>query len=138
MQIEELLTSSDFLGWSGHALSTEEAVVLHNSLLLLQHENHWRGVFLWGRIFGSHQDYWIAMGYIRDALKGLIYYYSTDNGASWVLLPWPATDRAIALSRAAAFCFHGDPALVTDVACEEADFVTQGLGTNSFFYFCIP
>lgn len=119
MNINTLLNTIDTLGYSGQILTTEEAIVLHNSLLLLQNENHFRNIFFWGKIFGTNKDYYVAYGYVKDVLHGQIYYYSSD-GTNWGLLP-PVTDMAKLFTPLCTTRFQGDPALVIDVLCERDD-----------------
>lgn len=119
MNLNLLLNSVDYIGHTGLILSLEESIVLNNSLLLLQNENHFRNIFLWGKILGSNNDYYVAFGYVKDALLGRIYYYST-NMTDWGLLP-PPTERGKLLTQLATTSFQGDPALVIDILCEKDD-----------------
>lgn len=86
MNLESVVGTVETLGYFGHVISTEEAMLLHNSLLILQNENHFRNTFFWGRILGVEKDYYIAFGYVSDVLKGRVYYYSRDC-LNWGLLP---------------------------------------------------
>lgn len=117
MELDTILTSLDTSGHCGHVISTEESLILYNSLLLLQNENHFRRIYFWGKIFGADKDYYIAYGYIKDALTGRIYYYST-NCTDWGLLPQP-TDKGKTLTPLCTTKFQGDPALVIDVLLEK-------------------
>lgn len=116
MDLDAILTSLDSCGQHGHVITTEESMVLYNSLLLLQNENHFRKIYFWGRIFGADKDYYIAYGYVKDALLGRIYYYST-NCTDWGLLPKP-TEKGILLTPLCTTKFQGDPALVVDILIE--------------------
>lgn len=119
MNLESVLGTLETTGYVGHVICTEEAMVLHNSLLILQNENHFRNTFFWGRISGVERDYYIAFGYVTDALKGRVYYYSRDC-VNWGLLPNP-TQHA---KKVTPFCntkFQGDPALVIDIMIEREE-----------------
>lgn len=119
MNINSLLNTVDYLGPYGIVLTLEESIILHNSLLILQNENHFRNVFYWGKIYSINTDYYIAYGYIKDALLGHVYYYS-QNMTDWMLLP-PPTENAKMLTKIVTTNFFGDPTLVIDVLCEKYD-----------------
>lgn len=91
MDLNSILDCLHHVGHSGHVVSTEEQIVLHNSLLILQNENHFRNVFFWGKILGAERDYFVAYGYVKDALHGRVYYYSR-NCVNWGLMPKPTKD----------------------------------------------
>lgn len=106
MNINDILQSLDTSGHFGHVLSTEESIILHNSLLILQNENHFKTVFFWGKIYGAEKDYYIAYGYHKDALYGKVYYYSR-NCLDWGLLPKP-TKSGLILTPLATAIFQGN------------------------------
>ncbi|KAK9885690.1 hypothetical protein WA026_012455 [Henosepilachna vigintioctopunctata] len=119
MNLESVLGTLESLGYVGHTISTEEGIILHNSLMILQNENHFRNTFFWGRIFGVEKDYYIAFGYVKDVLKGRVFYYSIDC-INWGLLPNPT----IHAKKVTPFCntkFQGDPSLVIDVLIEKEE-----------------
>ncbi|RZC39253.1 Radial spoke domain containing protein [Asbolus verrucosus] len=117
MNLDEILNTLHISEQSGHVISTEEGIILHNALLILQNENHFRKIFFWGRIFGTDNDYYLAYGYRSDALHDRIFYYST-NCLNWGLLPSP-TEYAKKLTPLCTVKFQGDPALVLDVLLEK-------------------
>lgn len=117
MNLDEVLDSLHISEQSGHIISTEESLILHNSLLILQNENHFRKIYFWGRIFGTDNDYYITFGYRSDALLDKVFYYST-NCYNWGLLPKPK-DYAKQLVPLCTARFQGDPALVLDVLLEK-------------------
>lgn len=88
MNLNMILQSLDSFGSNGLIISTEESFVLHNSLLILQNENHFKQVFFWGKIYAKEKDYYIAYGYERDILIGKVFYYS-NNCVDWGRLPKP-------------------------------------------------
>lgn len=91
MNLNSILQNLDLTGHFGHVISTEESLVLHNSLLILQNENHFKQIFFWGKIYGTEKDYYVAYGYERDILTGKVFYYST-NCLDWGRLPKPTRD----------------------------------------------
>ncbi|XP_069704381.1 radial spoke head protein 9 homolog [Periplaneta americana] len=113
MNINSLHSSLNYIAYCGNTLTNEQCVILQNSLIILQNENNFANVFLWGRIFGLDNDYFIAFGYEKDALKGRIFYYSTDL-TNWGILP-VATKRAKRLALLSSTRFQGDAALQLDV-----------------------
>lgn len=125
MDLDSLLNSTETAGLCGNVISTEEGIVLNNSLLLLQNENHFRKVYFWGRISGSDKDYYIAFGYVKDALVGKVHYYSL-NCVDWGLLPSP-TDTGKMLTPLCTTQFQGDPAVVIDILVDKDE---TSLGKN--------
>ncbi|XP_031341846.1 radial spoke head protein 9 homolog [Photinus pyralis] len=119
MNLSSLANSLDTLGYYGQVISTEETMVLTNTLLFLQNENHFHNVFFWGRIFGAEKDYFVAFGYVKNALEGKIYYYST-NCMDWGLLPTP-TEEAISLLPLCTTRFQGNPALLIEILIDKDD-----------------
>ncbi|KAJ3657278.1 hypothetical protein Zmor_009315 [Zophobas morio] len=117
MDLDEVLDTIHLSEQWGHVITTEEGLILHNSLLILQNENHFRRIFFWGRIRGTDNDYYIAFGYRTDALLDRTFYYST-NCLNWGLLPLP-TEYAKKLTPLCTAMFQGDPALVLDVLLEK-------------------
>uniref|UniRef100_A0A1B6DZ08 Radial spoke head protein 9 homolog n=1 Tax=Clastoptera arizonana TaxID=38151 RepID=A0A1B6DZ08_9HEMI len=123
MDIYSLKSGIECLSNCGIILNTESYVLLRNSLVNLQNENHFKKTFLWGIIFGIDEDYYIAYGYEKDALKGKIFYYSLDR-INWQLLPQPEPIHFV-LTGICSNRFQGDPGLVTkiidDSPVEESD-----------------
>jgi radial spoke head protein 9 len=75
MNVNSLELSLKYLSGSGYTLGTEKSVLLQNSMTILQNENHFHKIFLWGQLLGLQSDYYIAFGYEKDALYGRIFYY---------------------------------------------------------------
>lgn len=117
MNLSEILDSLSISEQIGHILSTEESIILHNSLLILQNENHFRKIYFWGRIFGLDNDYYVVYGYRNDVLYDQLFYYSLDC-INWALLPL-ATQYARKLTAICSARFQGDPAIVLDVLIEK-------------------
>lgn len=117
MNLDKILHTLETSGYHGQILSTEESLILYNSLLLLQNENHFRRIYFWGKISGVEKDYYVAYGYVKDALVGKVYYYST-NCRDWGLLPQP-TKKGKLLTPLCSTKFQGDPALVAEILIDK-------------------
>ncbi|XP_060531950.1 radial spoke head protein 9 homolog [Cylas formicarius] len=117
MNIDSVLDSLQLIGTFGHIISTAESLILHNSLLILQTENHFQNVFYWGKILGTEDDYYIAYGYSKDILLKRTYYYSKDC-INWGLLPQP-NNIGLELTPLCKTNFQGNAALVTEIKMEE-------------------
>uniref|UniRef100_A0A1A9UXB7 Radial spoke head protein 9 homolog n=1 Tax=Glossina austeni TaxID=7395 RepID=A0A1A9UXB7_GLOAU len=114
MNIEYFQEGLDCLMYCGQKLSPEQKVLLENSLIVLQNENRFTGIYFWGRINGIKNDYYIAFGYIKDCLKDRKYFYSLD-GFQWLMLPFISGPK---IFQAAILCpdpFYGDPSLLITV-----------------------
>lgn len=75
MDCLKLLESLDIFGHAGFCIGVEKSQLLQNSLLILQHENHFKKCHYWGRINGTKNDYHIAYGYKKECLEGQTYFY---------------------------------------------------------------
>lgn len=125
MNIDSLLNSLDVSEQFGLTIATEEGIILYNSLLLLKNENHFRKIYLWGKILGIEKDYYVAFGYRTDALIGKIFYYST-NCLDWGLLPSPTANGKMFTPLCTAK-FHGDPSLVMDVVIDQGSIINGNI-----------
>ncbi|XP_057665110.1 radial spoke head protein 9 homolog [Diorhabda carinulata] len=124
MNLDDILYSLDASGYFGHVISTEESIILHNSLRILQNENHFKHVYFWGKIFGAEKDYYIAYGYQKDILYGKIFYYSR-NCINWGLLPKP-TQNGLMLTPLCTTKFQGDPSIIIDILIEKDETLISG------------
>lgn len=131
MDLDSLLNNLDICGQFGHVVSTEDSLVLHNSLLLLQNENHFRKIYFWGRICGVDNDYYIAYGYVKDILIGRVFYYST-NCRDWGLLPNP-NEQANLLSALCTAKFQGDAAIVNEIVIEKDETLSKKLKPQQLY-----
>ncbi|XP_015436949.1 PREDICTED: radial spoke head protein 9 homolog [Dufourea novaeangliae] len=113
MECLKLLESVDVLGYAGNCVGTEHSQLLQNSLIILQHENHFQKCYYWGKIYGIRNDYHIAYGFEKHCMDGQVYYYSTD-ALNWLLLP-KANKCARFLTPLAINKFEGDPSIITNV-----------------------
>lgn len=97
MNVEYLRESLQLCSYAGaHLLNSEQLALLELSLIVLQNDNLLPQIFFWGRLSAINGDYYIALGYLKDALRGRRFFYS-KNCVQWYLLPQPKqTDYAIA------------------------------------------
>ena len=68
MDSQDLHLSIDYVGSSGVILSPEQKAALQTSLCILQNNQKFSKVNLWGKILGVKDDYFIAQGIGRDEL----------------------------------------------------------------------
>ncbi|XP_064603272.1 radial spoke head protein 9 homolog [Liolophura sinensis] len=108
MDSDSLYLDIDFVGTSGIILSPEQKAALQTSLVILRNENKFSKVYLWGKILGIKEDYFIAQGTGKDEFVGRKTFYSKDC-VHWGLLP-PPTPEMKAQSKLAKGRFTGDPA----------------------------
>lgn len=114
MDVSKFKNLLDLLPATGHSLSSEEALLIENSLLLLQNDQKFDKIFFWGKILTvSPLDYYIAFGYRKDCLKHRRFFYSQNN-IDWHFLP-SVNETARETSLMCNEMFQGDPGLVTDV-----------------------
>lgn len=109
MDLQYLHQNIEALRFSGATISDEDFTVLENSLYVLQNENHFKNIYLLGKICGVENDYMIAFGYEKDVLLDRVYYYST-NCLDWGLLPRAST-YAKDMFPLCTDPFQGDPAM---------------------------
>ena len=80
MEFEGFPRNFDWLSSSGIVLSAEKKSCLHSSLVLMQRENKFSRVKLWGIIRGIQNDYYIAQGVGRDELdRKALYRYGEQR-----------------------------------------------------------
>lgn len=114
MNIEYFREGLDNLLYAGQKLTPEEKMLIENSLLVLQNENRFHAVFLWGRINGIEKDYWVAFGYTEDCLRERKFFYSLDC-YQWFMVPFvekPEFFKAAVLCREK---FLGEPGHIVTV-----------------------
>lgn len=75
MDINHFKIGTNCLEHAGITLGAEKYILLQNSLVILQNENHFKNIYFWGIIYGLQFDYYIAFGYEKDALLGKVFYY---------------------------------------------------------------
>ena len=75
MECEGLHLNIDYVGSSGIILSPEQKAALQTSLVILQNENKFNRVYLWGKILGVKDDYFIAQGAYKDEFAGRKTFY---------------------------------------------------------------
>ncbi|XP_058985636.1 radial spoke head protein 9 homolog [Musca domestica] len=111
MNIDYFQEALDCLMYFGTKLSQEQKLLIENSLITLQTENRFAGIYFWGRINGIEKDYYIAFGYLSDCLKDRNYFYSTD-GYQWYMLPFVQNAKIFQATILCREPFNGDPSLI--------------------------
>merc|ERR1711976_351263 len=107
MDSDKLQLCLDYVGSSGVILSPEQKAALQTSLCIVKNNYKFSKVYLWGKILGVKDDYFIAQGVSKDELGDKKTLYSKDC-IHWHLLP-PATEAMIKQSKLAKGRFTGDP-----------------------------
>jgi len=117
MDSQNLHLSIDFVGSSGVILSPEQKAALQTSLVTLKSNQKFARVYLWGKILGVKDDYYIAQGTFNDAFAEKRTLYSKDC-LHWGLLT-PPTEETLTKARQIMGRFTGDPSN----ECEQRDIV---------------
>lgn len=68
MDSQDLHLSVDYVGSSGVIISPEQKAALQTSLCILQNNQKFSRVNMWGKILGVKDDYFIAQGIGKDEL----------------------------------------------------------------------
>ena len=68
MDAEGLHLSIDYVGSTGVVLSPEQKAALQTSLCIAQSHYKFHRVYLWGKILGIKDDYFIAQGVGQDEM----------------------------------------------------------------------
>ncbi|PIK55121.1 putative radial spoke head protein 9-like [Apostichopus japonicus] len=108
MESDGLHLNISYVGSCGIILSGEQKAALETSLVILQNNHKFNRVFLWGKILGVKNDYFIAQGTGNDEMADRKTLYSLDCVA-WGLLP-QATQAIRDQCSVVKGRFHGDPA----------------------------
>ncbi|KAM8717759.1 hypothetical protein ACLKA7_004459 [Drosophila subpalustris] len=114
MNVEYFSEGLECLMYCGRKLSPEQRILIENSLIVLMQENRFSGMYFWGRITATKNDYYIAFGYTNDCLKDRKYFYSLDQ-YQWQLLPFVQSPKIFQATILAPEPFVGDPSLLTYV-----------------------
>lgn len=114
MNVEYFSEGLECLMYCGRKLSPEQRILIENSLIVLLQENRFSGMYFWGRITATKNDYYIAFGYTNDCLKDRKYFYSLDQ-YQWQLLPFVQSPKIFQATILAPDPFVGDPSLQTYV-----------------------
>ncbi|XP_035676610.1 radial spoke head protein 9 homolog [Branchiostoma floridae] len=107
MDSEDLIQYVDFVASSGVVLSSEQKAALQTSLVIMKNHYKFHRVYLWGKILGIKDDYFIAQGVSRDEMAERKTLYSLDC-VQWNLLP-PATKAMRDHTSVVKGRFTGDP-----------------------------
>lgn len=115
MNISNIKENFNYMSYCGGiSVSPQEATMIENSLIILKSNNKFNETYLWGRITGVKNDYYIAYGYQKNCLSGSKYFYSINCPGQWILLPTPVpnNNRLCLLNQN---LFQGDVTAVDDV-----------------------
>ena len=86
MDSTDLHLCIDYVGTSGIILSPEQKASLQTSLTILQNNMKFSKVYLWGKILGVKDDYFIAQGVDKDEFRERKFLYrSVMFGAIMIL-----------------------------------------------------
>lgn len=113
MNILYFKESLEFISFCGNSLTHEKAILIENSLIVLQSENKFQDIFFWGCINATEHDYYIAFGYRNDCLSGRRFFYSI-NCYKWYLLP-PCNPENIVLCLRSEKNLSGDVSFMEDI-----------------------
>lgn len=114
MNISIIKENFSYISYCGITVSPQEATMIENSLVILKSNNKFTETYLWGRINGVKNDYYIAFGYHKNCFSGCKYFYSINCPGEWILMPEPVPDhnRLCLLNQN---LFQGDVTAVDDV-----------------------
>lgn len=114
MNVDYFKEGVELMAYSGFKLTDMEAALIENSLIILQSDNKFRGIFFLGRIDTSGTErYYLAFGYSKDILKDRKFFYSL-NAYEWFMMP-DFKQKLLPVARRATALFRGDPSLVEEV-----------------------
>lgn len=75
IEAKDLHSDLDLLASSGVVFSAEHRACLQTSLAILREQNKFNRVYLWGKILGTTEDYYIAQGHEKNELKNRQSFY---------------------------------------------------------------
>jgi len=107
IEAKNLSLDLDLLALSGIVFSPEQRASLQTALVILKDQYKFHSIYLWGKILGIHEDYYIVQGRHKDELKERQFLYSTDC-INWNMLT-PPSDEAKELTQMCQGRFTGDP-----------------------------
>jgi radial spoke head protein 9 len=102
-----LLSDIENLAYTGIVLSVEQRALLQTSLTLCKDQYKFRRIYLWGKILGIKEDYFIAVGVGVNELNARAFLYSHDC-LRWKFLN-PPIDEHFQMLNNCKGRFTGDP-----------------------------
>jgi radial spoke head protein 9 len=117
-----LLPDIEHLAYSGILLSVEQRASLQTSLTLCRDQYKFRRIYLWGKILGIKEDYFIAVGVGVNELNPRSFLYSHDC-LRWKLLNPPIEEHFQKLKNCKGR-FTGDPS--HEFECKTYKIVGEG------------
>lgn len=122
IESNRLLLDIDNLAYSGIVLSVEQRAALQTSLSIVREQYKLRKVYFWGKILGTKEDYFIAVGVGQNEIKQRSFLYSHDC-IRWKLLNPPKNEHFEKL-KIVKGRFTGDPS--HEFECKTFKLVGQG------------
>ncbi|CAF0766842.1 unnamed protein product [Brachionus calyciflorus] len=117
-----LLLDIENLAYSGIVLSVEQRAALQTSLSIVREQYKFNKIYFWGKILGTKEDYFIAVGVGRNEIKNRSFLYSHDC-IRWKLLN-PPVDEHFEKLKIVKGRFTGDPS--HEFECKTYKVVGQG------------
>ncbi len=103
----QLVPDIEQLALSGIVLSIENRASLQTSLSIAREQYKFDRIYFWGKILGTKEDYFIAVGTGSNEIKQRTFLYSHDC-IKWKLLNPPTEEHFERLSKCTGR-FTGDP-----------------------------
>lgn len=103
----QLVLDIEHLALSGIVLSIEHRASLQTSLSIAREQYKFDRIYLWGKILGTKEDYFIAVGTGTNEIKQRTFLYSHDC-IKWKLLNPPTEENFERLNKCTGR-FTGDP-----------------------------
>lgn len=75
IEAKDFCLDLDLLAYSGIIFSPEQRASLQTSLIMLKEQYKFKSIYLWGKILGIADDYFIIQGRQKNELKGRQFLY---------------------------------------------------------------
>ena len=72
---KSLLLDVEHLAYAGIVLSIEQRASLQTSLAIVREQYKFNRIFFWGKINGTKEDYYVAVGVGKDEIKQRTFLY---------------------------------------------------------------
>lgn len=117
-----LLLDIEHLAYSGVVLSVEQKASLQTSLAIAKEQYKFNKIYFWGKILGTREDYFVAVGAGINEMKQRTFLYSHDC-IRWKLLN-PASEEHFQKLNNCKGRFTGDPS--HEFECKTYKLVGEG------------
>lgn len=122
IESNRLLVDIENLSFSGVVLSIEQRAALQTSLTITREQYKFSKIYFWGKILGTKEDYFVAVGVGENELKNRKFLYSHDC-IRWKLLN-PPTNEHFDKLKIVKGRFTGDPS--NEFECKTYRLVGEG------------